>query len=92
MKAAGVNTVRIGHLCWDTFELEEGYTPLRCNGENVKFNVFKAMINFVKNRHAVGTTLAAMGMFLGMKGGTGAVTVLFQSCFTRRLLQPCRKN
>lgn len=24
MKEAGVNTVRIGHLCWDSFELEEG--------------------------------------------------------------------
>lgn len=24
MKEAGVNTVRIGHLCWDTFEPEEG--------------------------------------------------------------------
>ena len=46
-----------------------------------KFNVIKAMGNFVKNRPAVGATVAAMGMFLGMQGGTAAVTVLFQSYF-----------
>lgn len=46
-----------------------------------KFNVIKAMGNFIKNRPAVGATVAAMGMFLGMQGGTAAVTVLFQSYF-----------
>ncbi len=46
-----------------------------------KFNVIKAMGNFLKNRPAVGATVAAMGMFLGMQGGTAAVTVLFQSYF-----------
>jgi len=54
---------------------------VQCNEEAPKFNVFKAMGNFVKNRPAVGATLAAMGMFLGMQGGTAAVTVLFQSYF-----------
>lgn len=39
------------------------------------------MGNFVKNRAAVGATLAAMGMFIGMQGATAAVTVLFQSYF-----------
>ena len=24
MKKAGVNTVRLGHLCWDSFEPDEG--------------------------------------------------------------------
>ncbi len=46
-----------------------------------KFNVFKAFGNFVKNRAAVGATLAAMGMFIGMQGATTAVTVVFQSYF-----------
>lgn len=46
-----------------------------------KFNVLKAFGNFMKNRPAVGATVAAMGMFLGMQGGTTAVTVLFQSYF-----------
>ena len=46
-----------------------------------KFNVFKAFGNFVKNRPAVGATVAAMGMFIGMQGATTAVTVIFQSYF-----------
>ena len=46
-----------------------------------KFNVIEAMGNFLKNRPAVGATLAAMGMFVGMQGAATAVTVLFQSYF-----------
>jgi len=46
-----------------------------------KFNVLKAMSNFCKNRPAVGATLAAFGMFIGMQGSASAVTVLFQSYF-----------
>lgn len=54
---------------------------INCNEETPKFNLIKAMGNFVKNRPAVGATLAAMGMFLGMQGATTAVTVMFQSYF-----------
>ena len=46
-----------------------------------KFNVFKAMANFVKNPPAVGATLMAMAMFIGMQGSSAATTVLFQSYF-----------
>ncbi len=46
-----------------------------------KFNFFEAMKNFLKNRPAVGVTLAAMGMFFSMHGSQMAVTVLFQSYF-----------
>ena len=49
--------------------------------EKQKFNVFKAMGNFMKNRAAVGATLAAMAMFIGMQGSQTATTVLFQSYF-----------
>ena len=35
----------------------------------------------MKNRPAVGATIAAMGMFIGMQGATTAVTVIFQSYF-----------
>ncbi len=49
--------------------------------EAPKFNVLKAFGNFVKNRPAVGATVAAMGMFIGMQGATTAVTVIFQSYF-----------
>ena len=46
-----------------------------------KFNVFKAMGNFLKNRPAVGATLAAMGMFIGMQGAATAVSITFQIYF-----------
>ena len=42
-----------------------------------KFNIFKAMLNFLKNRAAVGATIAAMAMFIGMQGTTTAVNILF---------------
>ena len=56
-------------------------TDIALKEDAPKFNVFKAMGNFLKNRPAVGATLAAMGMFVGMQGATTAVTVLFQSYF-----------
>ena len=56
-------------------------TEVQCNEDQPKFNAFKAMGNFVKNRPAVGATLAAMGMFIGMQGATTAVTVTFQIYF-----------
>ncbi len=56
-------------------------TDVKINEETEKFNVFKAFGNFMKNRPAVGATLAAMGMFIGMQGAATAVTVLFQTYF-----------
>jgi len=56
-------------------------TNVVCNEEQPKFNVFKAFGNFMRNRPAVGATIAAMGMFIGMQGATTAVTVIFQSYF-----------
>ena len=56
-------------------------TEINANEEQPKFNVFKAMINFLKNRPAVGATLAAMGMFVGMQGASTAVAVTFQIYF-----------
>ena len=52
-----------------------------CNEDQPKFNVLKAMGNFLCNRPAVGATLAAMGMFIGMQGATTAVDVTFQIYF-----------
>lgn len=54
---------------------------VRINEEKKKFNVVKAMGNFLHNRPAVGATVAAMGMFIGMQGAVTAVQVLFQSYF-----------
>lgn len=56
-------------------------TNIELKEEQPKFNVFKAFGNFMKNRPAVGATIAAMGMFIGMQGATTAVTVVFQSYF-----------
>ena len=54
---------------------------IKLNEDQPKFNVIEAMKNFCKNRPAVGATLAAMGMFIGMQGATTAVSVTFQIYF-----------
>lgn len=56
-------------------------TNIELNEEAPKFNVFTAFGNFIKNRPAVGATIAAMGMFIGMQGAATAVTVIFQSYY-----------
>jgi GPH family glycoside/pentoside/hexuronide:cation symporter len=56
-------------------------TMQKINDQPVKFNVFKALGNFVKNRPAMGATIAAMGMFIGMQGAATAVSVTFQIYF-----------
>ncbi|MBQ6947826.1 MAG: MFS transporter, partial [Clostridia bacterium] len=56
-------------------------TNISLNEDQPKFNVWKALINFAKNRPAVGATIAAMGMFIGMQGATTAVSVVFQIYF-----------
>ncbi len=56
-------------------------TSVELNEDAPKFNVLKAFVNFMKNRPAVGATIAAMGMFIGMQGAATAVTVIFQSYY-----------
>ena len=56
-------------------------TTVALNEDQPKFNVFAAMGNFLKNRPAVGATLAAMGMFIGMQAASTAVSVTFQIYF-----------
>ncbi len=56
-------------------------TEIKLNEDQPKFNVFKAMGNFLKNRPAMGATIAAMGMFIGMQGATTAVSVTFQAYY-----------
>ena len=74
----------IGFVC---FQFMIKNTTIRVNTAPVinekkeKFNVLKALGNFVKNRPAVGATLAAMGMFIGMQGAATAVSVTFQIYF-----------
>ena len=49
--------------------------------EAPKFNVKQAFVNFMKNRPAVGATIAAMGMFLGMQSATTANAIMFATYF-----------
>ena len=56
-------------------------TDVEVGEEAPKFSIFKAFGNFNKNRPAVGATVAAMGMFIGMQGAATAVTVIFQSYY-----------
>ncbi|MBQ2794732.1 MAG: MFS transporter [Oscillospiraceae bacterium] len=46
-----------------------------------KFNVVKAFGNFLKNRAAMGATVAAMAMFLGMNSAATANTIMFATYF-----------
>ncbi|MBR4942623.1 MAG: MFS transporter [Clostridia bacterium] len=75
----------IGLVCFifmlktTTIRVEENSVTISENSQ--KFNVFVAMKNFMKNPAAVGATLMAMAMFIGMQGSSSATTVLFQSYF-----------
>ena len=55
------------------------YAELNKEGEKVNF--IKSFGTFMKNRPAVGCTLAAMGMFLGMQSATTATTIMFATHF-----------
>ena len=46
-----------------------------------KVSLFKSFGTFMKNRPAVGCTIAAMGMFLGMQSATTATTIMFATHF-----------
>ena len=54
---------------------------VKTNESHGKFNVITAFGKFMKNRPAVGATLAAMGMFLGMNAATTANTIMFAIYF-----------
>ena len=62
-----------------TIRVDENSVKTNEGGE--KFNIFKAFGKFMKNRPAVGATLAAMGMFLGMNSATTANTIMFATYF-----------
>ena len=51
------------------------------NEEGEKVNLIKSFGTFMKNRPAVGCTIAAMGMFLGMQSATTATTIMFATHF-----------
>ena len=56
------------------------YVALNQEGSE-KVNFIKSFGAFIKNRPAVGCTIAAMGMFLGMQSATTANTIMFATHF-----------
>ena len=62
-----------------TIRVDENTVKTNEGGNSV--NIFKSFGNFLKNRPAVGATLAAMGMFLGMNSATTAYTIMFATYF-----------
>lgn len=54
---------------------------VKTNDSYEKFNIFAAFRKFMNNRPAVGATLAAVGMFLGMNAAATANTVMFATYF-----------
>ena len=62
-----------------TIRVDENSVKTNEGGE--KFNILVAFKNFMKNRPAVGATVAAMGMFLGMQSATTANTIMFATYF-----------
>ncbi len=59
---------------------------VKTNEASEKFNVFSAFGNFLKNRPALGATIAAMGMFLGMQSATTANSIMFATYFKQAQL------
>ena len=64
-----------------TIRVDENSVKTNEGGE--KFNILKAFGKFMKNRPAVGATVAAMGMFLGMQSATTANTIMFATYFNK---------
>ncbi len=62
-----------------TVRVDENTVKTNEGGE--KISIFKSFGKFMKNRPAVGCTLAAMGMFLGMNAATTANTIMFATYF-----------
>lgn len=56
-------------------------TEITLKEDAPKFNVLLAAKNFLRNRAAVGATLAPVGMFIGMYGASTAAGVMFQAYF-----------
>ena len=64
-----------------TVRVDENSVKTNEGGE--KINIIKSFGKFVKNRPAVGATIAAMGMFLGMQSATTANTIMFATYFNQ---------
>ena len=59
---------------------------VKTNESGEKANLVKSFAKFMKNRPAVGVTIAAMGMFLGMQSASTANTIMFATYFGKASL------
>jgi len=59
---------------------------VRMKDSNQKFHILKSFGKFMRNRPAVGATVAAMGMFLGMQSASTATTIMFATYFGKASL------
>ena len=62
-----------------TIRVDEKSVKIEEGGQ--KTNVFRSFGTFMKNRPAVGATIAAMAMFLGMNSASTATTIMFATYF-----------
>lgn len=69
-------TIRCNEYAHVQLEKGENNTP-----KVEKSNILKSFVTFIKNRPAVGCTIAAMGMFLGMQSASTANTIMFATHF-----------
>ncbi|MBR3588444.1 MAG: MFS transporter [Clostridia bacterium] len=64
-----------------TITIRADENAVKTNENGGKMNIFSAFVKFMRNRPAVGATLAAMGMFLGMQSASTANTIMFATYF-----------
>lgn len=64
-----------------TITIRADESKVKTNEGGEKINVIRAFGQFAKNRPAIGATIAAMGMFLGMNAATTANTIMFATYF-----------
>ena len=64
-----------------TISIRVDENTVKTNEQTEKFNIFAAFGKFMRNRPAVGATIAAMGMFLGMNAASTANTIMFATYF-----------
>ena len=66
-----------------TLTVRVNENSVKTNENPASMNILKSFGKFMKNRPAVGVTLAAMGMFLGMQSATTANTIMFATYFQK---------
>lgn len=66
-----------------TLTIRVNENSVKTNETPASMNILKSFGKFMKNRPAVGVTLAAMGMFLGMQSATTANTIMFATYFQK---------